>query len=410
MTPERIATAATAVALLVVVAGGAFILRSLTHPTVRSTAVSNPRLTSPSLVPPSPTPSAGSSATSQFQGVQATMPSCSSAALFSVSPIKFDKIAYIVPLGGPNPLPGEHVYFIIIRGGPNSSGPTQIVNLYAPGDLTAFRIGRQVQTTNGKTGNIDYYVYFTPCREVTVLFAHVSSLTGPLGGIPFDTCAQPYSIGDGSLYEHCTAEINIPLRAGQLIGTAGAGAAAGIDFDINDWRVPVPYVANPDRQYDLTAVCPLDYYGGDAAASLRALLGHGSPGTHLAQGCGQIFQDIAGTLQGNWFNGPPAQTNGNITKMAALVHENYNPTLDAISIGGTIGIHGEWDFAPTHSGTINRDYSEVTPGDSIYCYQAAGMPGRLLIQLVTATTVSIEHQPGACTGTFAFISATAYQR
>jgi hypothetical protein len=338
------------------------------------------------------------------------MPSCSSGPLFSVSPIALDKITYIVPLGGPNPLPGEHVYFIIIRGAPNNSGPTQIVNLYAPGDLTAFRIGRQVQTTNGKTGNIDYYVYFTPCREVTVLFAHVSSLTGPLGGIAFDTCAQPYSIGDGSLYEHCTAEVNIPLRAGELIGTAGAGAAAGIDFDIDDGRVPVPYVANPDRQYDLTAVCPLDYYGGDAAASLRALLGHGSPGTHLAHGCGQIFQDIAGTLQGNWFNGPPAQTNGNITKMAALVHESFNPMLDAISIGGTIGIHGVWDFAPTHSGTINRDYAEITPGDSIYCYQAAGMPGRLLIQLVTATTISIEHQPGGCTGTLAFISAAAYQR
>jgi len=338
------------------------------------------------------------------------MPSCSSGALFSVSPIAIDKITYIVPLGGPNPLPGEHVYFIITRGARNSTAPTQIVNLFAPGDLTAFRIGRQVQTTNGKIGNTDYFVYFTPCREVTVLFAHVSSLTGPLGGIPFDQCAQPYAIGDGSLYEHCTAEINIPLRAGELIGTAGGGAAAGIDFDIDDWRLSVPYVANPDRQYDLTAACPLDYYQGDAAASLRALLGHGSPGTHLAQGCGQIFQDKAGTLQGNWFNGPPAQTNGNITKMAALVHENFDPTLGAISIGGTIGVHGVWDFTPAHSGTINREFSEVTPGDSIYCYQAAGMPGRLLIQLVTDTTLSIEHQSGGCTGNVAFASAVAYQR
>jgi hypothetical protein len=38
------------------------------------------------------------------------------------------------------------------------------------------------------------------------------------------------------------------------------------------------------------------------------------------------------------------------------------------------------------------------------------MPGRLLLQLVTATTISIEHQSGACTGTFAFINAVAYQR
>jgi hypothetical protein len=38
------------------------------------------------------------------------------------------------------------------------------------------------------------------------------------------------------------------------------------------------------------------------------------------------------------------------------------------------------------------------------------MNGRLLIQLVTATTISIEHQAGACTATLAFISASAYQR
>src|ERR1700693_3506549 len=214
VTRGRIATAATAGALLVVVVVAGLSLSSRDHRSVSSSGAGNTR----SLASPSPT--------SQFHGVQATMPSCSSGALFSVSPIAIDKITYIVPLGGPNPLPGEHVYFIIIRGGPNNSGPTQIVNLYAPGDLTAFRIGRQEQTTNGETGNLDYYVYFTPCREVTVPFAHVSSLTGPLGGIAFDTCAQPYSIGDGSLYEHCTAEINIPLRAGELIGTAGGGAAA----------------------------------------------------------------------------------------------------------------------------------------------------------------------------------------
>jgi hypothetical protein len=337
------------------------------------------------------------------------MPSCSPGALYSVSPVPIDKISYIVPLGGPNPLPGEHVYFIVARVIANTNSPTQIVNLYAPGDLTAFRIGRQVQTTNGKIGNTDYFVYFTPCREVTVLFGHVSSLTGPLGGIAFDQCAQPYAIGDGSLYEHCTAEVNIPLRAGELIGTAGGKAAAGIDFDMDDWRLPVPYVANPDRQYDLTAACPLDSYEGDVAAKLRGLLGQG-PGKHLAQGCGQIFQDKAGTLQGNWFNGTPEQTNGNITKMMALVHQNYDPTLDVISVGGTIGVQGKWDFAPAHSGTVNREFSEITPGDSIYCYQAAGMPGRLLLQLVTATTISIEHQSGACTGTFAFINSVAYQR
>jgi len=337
------------------------------------------------------------------------MPSCSSGPLFSVSPIPVDKLTYIVPLGGPNPIPGDHLYFVINRAVPNTPGPVQTVNLYAPGDLTATKIGRQVKTTNGIVDFTDYFMFFAVCREVNGGFGHVSSLTGPLGGIPFDQCDPPYSIGDGSLYEHCNADVRIPLRAGELIGTAGGLASAALDFDMDDSRLPVPYVANSDRQYDLTAACALDYYQGDVATRLRGLLGHG-PGRQLSQGCGQIFQDRAGTLQGNWFNGTPDQTNGNVSKMMALVHENFDGGLDAISIGGTVGIHGVWDFSPTHTGTTNREFSEVTPGGSIYCYQASNMPGRILIQLVTATTLSIEHQSGACTGTFAFVSAFAYQR
>jgi hypothetical protein len=73
-------------------------------------------------------------------------------------------------------------------------------------------------------------------------------------------------------------------------------------------------------------------------------------------------------------------------------------------------VQGKWDLAPVHSGTVNREFSEITPGDSVYCYQASGMPGRILIQLTTTTTLSIEHQSGTCTGKVAFINSVAYQR
>ena len=87
-----------------------------------------------------------------------------------------------------------------------------------------------------------------------------------------------------------------------------------------------------------------------------------------------------------------------------------DPTIGAISIGGTIAQRGEWHFNPAHTGTVNREFSEISPGASIYCYQASGLPGRILIQLVTAGTIRIEHQSSPCSAKTAFISPFAYQR
>lgn len=342
--------------------------------------------------------------------MQATLPGCFAGPLYSASPIALDKLDYILPLGNFTPLPSDHLYFLIARESataPNS--PPQTVNVFAPGDITIFKIGRQVKTTNGTIVKTDYFLDFAACREVTGAFGHVTSFTGRFAAITFDNCDKPYAIGDGSQYVHCSANVDIPVRVGEQIGTAGGQSSFALDFASDDWRVPTPYVANPDHQYDLRATCALDYYQGDLAASLREVLGHGY-GTHLAQGCGVIFQDKAGTLQGNWFNGTAAQTNGNVAKMLALAHENYDPRIGAISIGGTIAQRGEWRFDPTHAGTVNREFSEVTPGESIYCYQASGMPGRILIQLVTATTLTIEHQSSSCSETVAFVNPFAYQR
>lgn len=403
MTRRRFAAAAGAGVLLVLVVGGGLVLASRDKPNRPFTAIDH---TSPG----SPSPSVGTQTWKDLGGVQATLPSCSSGALYSASPIALDQLDYILPLGTFTPLPSDHMYFLIAHESataPNS--PTQTVNVFAPGNITVFQVGRQVKTTNGEIVKTDYYMYFAPCREVRGGFAHLTSLTGRLAAITFDNCDQPYSIGDGSLYVHCTANVNIPVPAGEQIGTAGGAMSFGLDFDSDDWRLPTPYVANPQHQYDLRASCALDYYQGDLAQSLRGVLGHGY-GTHLAQGCGTVFQDKAGTLQGNWFNGTAAQTNGNIAKMLALAHENYDPRIGAISIGGTIAPRTEWRFDPTHAGTVNREFSEVTPGDSIYCYQSAGMPGRILIQLVTDTTITIEHQAGSCSGTVAFVNPFAYQR
>ena len=407
---KRVWVAAAASALIFLLAGGGLFLTfrqpKVTSATTRTWATATPSPSSSTSASPSP-----SSSTDQIHGVQATLPSCSAGALYSVSPIEPDKLSYILPLGNFTPLPSDHLYFVITRGAANgTNAPTETVKLFAPGDITVFRIGRQVQTTNGKIVNTDYYMNFAPCREVSGAFGHVSSLAGRLAGIDFDNCETPYSIGNGSLYEHCAAEVNIEVRAGEQLGTAGGKSSAALDFSSDDWRVPAPYVANPDHHYDLQASCALKYYEGSLKTSLQLLLGRGGDGRHLAQGCGEVFQDKQGTLQGNWFNGTPAQTSNDIRKLLALAHENVDPRIAVISIGGTITQRGEWRFDPTHSGTLNREFSEVTPGDAIYCYQASGMPGRILIELISETNLKIEHQSGSCTASVAFAQPFDYQR
>jgi hypothetical protein len=344
--------------------------------------------------------------------VQATLPICSAGALYSASPIELDKLSSILPLGNFNPLPSDHLYFVITRGDNNSNEniPVETVDLFSPGDVTVFQIGRQIRTMNGVADNTDYYLSFAPCREVSGTFGHVSSLSGPLSGIDFKNCDKPYSIGNSYLYQHCSTEVNIKVQAGEKIGTAGGKASAALDFSNDDTRVPVPYVANPNHNYDLTATCAVDYYKGALKASLQALLGGGQVGSNTAHRCGEPFQDKKGTLQGDWYYGTTQQANGDITRQLALVHENYDPTIGAISVGGTITGQSEWKFTPTHSSSINREFSEITPGTTIYCYQDSRMPGRILIQLVSATNINIEEQTSDCSTNIAFNNPYSYQR
>ena len=238
----------------------------------------------------------------------------------------------------------------------------------------------------------------------------MSTLEGPLAGIRFPNCQAPYSIGNGSEYEHCTAQVDIRVRAGTRIGTAGGKSSAALDFGSDDIRAPTPFVANPHHNYDLTATCAVSYYQGALKKALQSLLGPGQVGVRETHGCGHPFQDRLGTLQGDWYRGPPQVANYDISRQLALVHVNFDPTIEAISFGGSIAPQGELQFTPSHVGRINRSFSEVTPGLTIYCYQGQGVAGRILIQLVTSTTLIIEHQSTSCSMGIAFTSPFHYQR
>ncbi len=76
-------------------------------------------------------------------------------------------------------------------------------------------------------------------------------------------------------------------------------------------------------------------------------------------------------------------------------------------------------FAPTHLGTINREFSEITADNTVYCYQPdtstqrfTGMPinGKIVLQLVDANSLKVEHQNGSCSNNENFNKPTTYLR
>ena len=105
-----------------------------------------------------------------------------------------------------------------------------------------------------------------------------------------------------------------------------------------------------------------------------------------------------------------------------IVHENFDPAVGVIGVGGTITDPGVLDFMPRSSGIINREPSEVTTDNRIYCYQSDNLsskinyvnqqqiPGRILFQLVDTRTLKAEHQDGSCDSDFHFSSPTTYHR
>ena len=102
----------------------------------------------------------------------------------------------------------------------------------------------------------------------------------------------------------------------------------------------------------------------------------------------------------------------------ALVHDNADPSIAAISLGGVVSDAGVWHFNPAFDGHINRDFPDVKTGAGIYCYEGLRsgrhdgptLDGRILIQLVDDTELLIEHQSGTCRDSLVFTTPVGYQR
>ncbi len=368
---------------------------------------------------------------SQLQQVIARLaePGCpSSGAVFTVSPTDSSAFAYLIPLGNLSPpdhtIPTDHVYYVFP--GDMNQGPPPVTSVRAPATIHIGRVSHITAIVSGGVRSHDYKLDFSPCRGVEAYFDHITSLSPALSravSAAGEQCEEHHP-RPSATYRYCNSNFDFVAQAGEVIGQAGGGTAAGFDFGATDDRSPPMAYANPSRYNQRHVVCPFDLFVGSLRDSFLTRFGRpGNPRT-IAPVCGTVMQDQAGTAQGNWFIGDV--TSGNPegwNKSLALVHDNFDPSQGVVSFGGNGREAFRLDFIPTSSGTINREFSGITPGHEVYCFESAGQQGqqtstqsssqparRAVIQLVSPTRLLFEAQTGSCRSAFALVSPTTYSR
>lgn len=350
---------------------------------------------------------------SMFTGSE-NQPSCGNET-FTAPPLEKDAYDYIVPLGNLNPpdhtIPTDHIYFMLKRDlSLGSPGGSRVANVKAPGDVVIYSISESSYLKDGEKINSDFSIEFSLCKEVTGKFGHVSELSEALKNLMKDggDCNE-YHIGSvGDTARMCRSDMKYSAKAGEIIGIAGGKISAALDMWAFDSRAPKPIFANTERYHSMYATCPIDYFSAEAKKELNYFGGYAGPRT-IEPLCGHINQDKMGTLKGNWFYGNAKDEPDGWPKSLALVHDNVDPAIGVVSVGGVISQPGLWYFTPTHSGQVNREFGEVVPSGTVYCYESDKNTGRFLIQLVDEKSLKIERQEGKC-GLSTFVEPKAYER
>lgn len=305
----------------------------------------------------------------------------------------------LVPLGNLNPpghtLPTDHLYFYL-------ANPALQYPIFSPGNLKLKRVKKYTYT-----GYVEYTLEMSPGGNYRLIYGHVSDLEpGLLSAIGAITSnCQSYSTG-GSTFNYCEKETDIALTAGQNLGKAGGHAGQNaLDVGL------VKYGNGPEAEY----FCPVEYCTPALKTQLEARFSNynGTIMRTVAPLCGQVNQNIAGTLQGIWFKkGQPKYPED---PHIAFVHDNVTPAKAVISVGiSQTGLaSGVYSFTIAASGTTNRDFNNVTPG-SVYCFENlnSGAGKHLLVEFVNSDEIRVETKTGnTCAGGETFTaSAVLYTR
>ena len=316
------------------------------------------------------------------------LPSCSAATLLTVTPMALADIREISPLGNLNPsghvFPTDHMYFYA------NVGPA--VTVVSPGAIRVTQALLQKRTGNGQPELDDYGLDFYPCTGQHYYFAHIASISPSLATLlgALDGSCNPSYMTGGYTYTQCRKDVSVMLAAGDTIGTAAGPTEGALDLGLIDIDSAALAFVDPARVNETTlhAGCPIDQFVADVRDSLRLRLKVNGNLRTIPPICGSVMQDVANTAQGRWY----FDATGGEDHHLALVHQNWDPTIGAFSIGTQVPGTGAtvFIFTPSATSRTNRDFQLVTAHDSIYCYQITNYAGHVFTQLLSDTQVKIE--------------------
>ncbi|OVE78720.1 hypothetical protein BVY00_02160, partial [bacterium G20] len=363
------------------------------------------------------------------------LPSCNGTNVFSVAPAVDGTYDSILPLGNTSSsrgtaghvMPVDHLYFNFLRTQPgNFNSPTLPATIVAPGDIEIYKITATDYLKDGVVTGHDYSLYYSACKEVTGYLGHIDTVDSVIqNAIDHSNkkdCNGTFTTGPGSpTFKPCTYSINLKLKAGDNIGTAGGAGGintASFDFGTYDARIKPLAFIDPKywTPYNQHAVCGLNYYpDGAVKTSLLKKLQNTKLAANGLPDCGTNMWDKAGTAQGNWVlpNTPTGNVPDNQNGLA-VIHLNTDPSQGNIDWGGTIAPADRLKFPIVSSGLKNRDPAEVTADGQIYCFQdplVTGLYSRsVLLQLIDSNTLKAEYSKAVCSTNPSFSNPTTYVR
>lgn len=318
------------------------------------------------------------------------LPSCGDKQdLFTLSPLKLTDFTTITPLGLLSPtahtLPTPHLYLNIRRTIPEKEDSLPVeVEVVAPADIRITSI-KFTEAKNKPEFN-DGALVFGVCKEFKAYLDHMKSFSDKIKKSfdqnPLKTCTE-YSLSYptyGSVdYNLCQVKVDIDIKKGEKIGTAGGGDGQKVlDLGAFDMRIPAKTFANParwqDRQQLAYVVCSLDYFTSDLQKQLKAKLGGNNYDGNQTTGssCGDVVQDIPKTTMGVWVT-PETDFIEHEPPYLALVHDNVEPRYLVFSMGESgqkAGLPvGKYIFLPKDEGLINRHFKDITSDGKVYCFE-----------------------------------------
>jgi hypothetical protein len=365
-------------------------------------------------------------------------------------------IAAMTPLGNINPpghtSPVDHIYFATTYDGK--------IPMWAPADATITEVTTiGFERTPGKYAVEGYVLRFEVCNGLQLDFANYNDVSDTIKkeiarqgekncrrGIKKDGHGKD---AEGQCYYH----VKIPVKAGEQVGWIWRtphpeeknNLTLGFEIWASNYNVDPPSQTNWEYYNDdryAHIMCPIDLYAGDLKKQFNAKFGRwedfgskkdaakdgkisfakeNSAGSFLPRNgeplCGQVDQDITGTIQGMWFSKatPKDDYDVKFNGGLAFLHNNVDVNLGEISVGGDLnnGKAGVVFFDPVHNGMINREPSEVKADGKVYCYNANGpwsSESKFLVQLVDNNHLKAEIKTGKCEGNEVINNPFFYER